>query len=181
MSTDLIEFLNIKKQFTEFLENKKENLYKYREYYLNYINNSESIEEEIEQQLVMIILFIRKETTTCRGHHTGELLKQQSDLEYNIITNSCKILTKFKDSKINDINNILMIEKHKTYNNNIQYGIKYDINFELITFINITNLQPIFENLYVISRLRNLNNEIVDDNLEQTLRYLNCYYYSLKF
>ena len=74
-----------------------------------------------------------------------------------------------------------MIEKHKTYNNNIQYGIKYDINFELITFINITNLQPIFENLYVISMLRNLNNEIVDDNLEQTLRYLNCYYYSLKF
>ena len=62
MSTDLIEFLNIKDKFVSFL-NDKNCLYKYLQYYINIIDKSiidESIEKQIEQQLINYILLAKE-------------------------------------------------------------------------------------------------------------------------
>ena len=58
MSTDLIDFLNIRNKFILFL-NDEDCLYKYRQYYISCINDS--IETQIEEQLINYILFIQKE------------------------------------------------------------------------------------------------------------------------
>ena len=90
MSTDLIEFLNIKDKFVSFL-NDKNCLYKYLQYYINTIDKSiidESIEKQIEEQLINYILFIKKEGTTSRYNNT----------ETEIITESQNLLKKIKSS-----------------------------------------------------------------------------------
>ena len=90
MSTDLIEFLNIKDKFVSFL-NDKNCLYKYLKYYINTIDKSiidESIEKQIEEQLINYILFIKKEGTTSRYNNT----------ETEIITESQNLLKKIKSS-----------------------------------------------------------------------------------
>ena len=89
MSTDLIEFLNIKNKFVSFL-NDTNCLYKYIQYYMNRINDSidESIEKQIEEQLINYILFIKKESTTFCGNN----------IEIEIITDSQSLLKKIKYS-----------------------------------------------------------------------------------
>jgi len=97
MSTDLIEFLNIKDKFISFL-NDKNCLYKYLQYYTKTINESiinESIEKQIEDQLINYILFIKKEGTTCCCNN---VFKINSKNEAEIITESLKLLAKFKSS-----------------------------------------------------------------------------------
>ena len=89
MSTDLIEFFNIKNKFVSFL-NDKNCLYKYLQYYINKIDRSidETIEKQIEEQLINYILFIKKESTTFCYNNT----------EIEIITESLNLLKKIKYS-----------------------------------------------------------------------------------
>ena len=162
MSTDLIEFSNIANKFLEFLQDKN-NVYKYRQSYLDYIHNS--IEEEIEYQLVMFISFIQKEGTTCRGHNTGELLKQQCKIEGEIITDSLKLLENFKSSKIAIINNIFKMEQKNTYKNeykndynNIYKERKLPTNLDLIKDINYENISTLIYNIDCLYRLKKNNN-----------------------
>jgi hypothetical protein len=96
MSTDLIEFLQIKHKFLLFL-NDKDCLYKFCQNYINTICDhiDESIEKLIEEQLLNYILFIKKESTTyCPNNY----LKLQSNSEIEIITESQKLLKKIKNS-----------------------------------------------------------------------------------
>ena len=175
MSTDLIDFLNIKNKFVKFLNDKICCPYKYRQHYISSIN--ESIETLIEEQLINYILFIQKEVTTCRGHNTGDILKKQCEIEVEIITESQKLLKKFKTSIINDINIILKLEKNVNYKNKIYHFVEYSINFQPITDISFTDLYPIIQNLQAINILRYINNKTVDDNLRFIIRYLMCFNY----
>ena len=174
MSTDLIDFLNIRNKFISFL-NDENCLYKYRQYYISCINDS--IETQIEEQLINYILFIQKEFTTCRAHNTGDILKKTSKTEVEIITESQKLLKNFKTSIINDINDILKLEKNVNYKNKIYYSIEYDIDFHVITHMNFSDLYPIIQNLQAINILRYINDKTVDDNLCFIIRYLLCFNY----
>jgi hypothetical protein len=89
MSNDLIEFLIIKNKFVSFL-NDTNCLYKYRQYHINRIN--ESIEKQIEEQLINYILFIKKEYTTF------DSLKFQYKAVIEILNESQNLLKKFKPS-----------------------------------------------------------------------------------
>jgi|688.fasta_scaffold137568_2 hypothetical protein len=89
MSNDLIEFLIIKNKFVSFL-NDTNCLYKYRQYHINRIN--ESIEKQIEEQLINYILFIKKEYTTF------DSLKFQYKAVIEILNESQNLLKKFKSS-----------------------------------------------------------------------------------
>jgi hypothetical protein len=182
MSTDLIDFLNIREKCLQFL-NDEDNRYKYRTYYIDNINDS--IETEIENQLVMFILLIKKEAGTCRTHNTCDALKKQSKTEVEIISESLKILTKYKLNKIAEINTILNYEKNIFYENTIGYSGIQIINvwFDPITDINTNNLYYILQNLWDISSLREINNCKINDKLNSIIRYLKCFetfkYYSL--
>ena len=89
MSTDLIEFLDIKNKFVLFL-NDTNCLYKFRKNYINTICDplDESIEKYIEEQLINYILFIKKEGTNYLANNT----------EIEIITKSKNLLKKIKCS-----------------------------------------------------------------------------------
>jgi hypothetical protein len=96
MSTDLIEFLQIKHKF-ELLLNNKNCLHKFCQNYINTICDpiNESIEKLIEEQLLNYILFIQKESTTyCHNNY----FKLQSKSEIEIITESQNLLKKIKYS-----------------------------------------------------------------------------------
>ena len=172
MSTDLIDFSNIANKFFEFLQDEN-NVYKYREYYLDYIHNS--IEEEIEYQLVMFILFIQKEGTTCRALNRGELLKQQYKIELEIISDSLKLLEKFKYSKIAIINNIFKIEQKIKYKNDYDdiYGkceLPCDLN--LIKDINYKNISTLINNIDCIYNLKKINNYEISSEIIEINKYL---------
>jgi len=174
MSTDLIDFLLIKEKFLQFLEDDN-NVYKYQEQYINYINCiNNSISDSIEEHLIMFILFIQKEKGTCRIHNN----KNERLIEKEVIIESQKILKKYKTSKILNINTILNFEKNIIYKNTIEYGSNFDnVLFEPITDINKKNLYSILENLQNINRLRKINNCKIYDNLQKTINYLLCFYY----
>ena len=103
--------------------------------------------------------------------------EKQSKTEVEIITESQKLLKNFKTSIINDINIILKLEKNVNYKNKIYYSIEYDIDFELITHMNFSDLYPIIQNLQAINILRYINDKTVDDNLCFIIRYLLCFNY----
>ena len=83
MSTDLIEFLNIKNLFLKFSSNN----YKYKNYYIKE-NNNLSIEDEIISQLLIFISIIIKKQ---QMYHYDE---NEYQFEKIIITESNKLLKK---------------------------------------------------------------------------------------
>ena len=181
MSTDLIDFSNIANKFREFLQDKN-NVYKYRKYYLDYIYNS--IEAEIEHKLVAFILFIQKEGTTCRGHNTGELLKQQCKIEGEIITDSLKLLENFKSSKIVIINNIFKMEQKNTYKNDYDdiYGkCEHPTNLELINDINCENISTLIYNIDCVYRLKKINNYEITNEITNEFTEITQYLAALRF
>jgi hypothetical protein len=99
MSNDLIEFLDIKNKFILFL-NSKNYLYKYFQNCIKIINDpiSESIEKQIQEQLINYILFIRKEGITSCDYNTRDSLKLHYNTGIEIITESQKLLKKMKYS-----------------------------------------------------------------------------------
>ena len=146
------------------------NVYKYKQHYIKCINDT-SIESIIEDQLIMFLLFIQRERGTCRYHNN----KNEWTTEKVIIFESHKILKKTKIYKIYDINTILHYESKIIYENNEEYGCKYDINFASILDINDNNIYPILQNLMSIKCLRKLNNHKNIDNLNKIIDYLECF------
>jgi hypothetical protein len=95
MSTDLIEFLDIKNLFLEFSNNN----YKYKNCHIKEINNL-SIEDEIIYQLIIIILIVIKKQQTYNYDDN------EYQFEKIIITESTKLLKKINPS-------ITLLEKMK--------------------------------------------------------------------
>jgi hypothetical protein len=172
MSTDLIDFSNIANKFCIFLRD-KDNVYKYREYYLDYIYNS--IEEEIEYKLIAFILFIQKEGTTCHGDNRGERLNPQCKTELEIISDSFKLLEKFKYSKIAIINSIFKMEQKIKYENDSDdiYGkCELPTNLDLIKDINYENISTLIYNIDCIYRLKKINNYEISSEIIEITQYL---------
>ena len=86
MSSDLIEFFEIKKLFIEFLNNN----HKYKHFQIGEINNL-TIENEIISQLLIFISIIMKKQQTYQYYNENEHL-----IEKKIITESNKLLKKIK-------------------------------------------------------------------------------------
>jgi hypothetical protein len=87
MSTDLIEFLNIKNLFITFSNNNN----KYKNYHVKEINNL-SIEDAIIYQLIIIISVIIKKQQTYNYDDN------EYKLEKTVITESTKLLKKINPS-----------------------------------------------------------------------------------
>ena len=171
MNTDLINFLQIKKNFLEFL-NDSRNLYKYRVYHIKDINNSS--QKNIEDQLLMFIFIIITEKGKCRFQDsTG----YESSNEYNTILESQKLLKKIKPFIISEINQILNFEKNNTYKKNITLcGCTLNIKFDLVIDINESNLYPtVLQNLFEIKYLKQVNKLPIEDNLQRVISYLECF------
>jgi hypothetical protein len=98
MSTDLIEFLNIKNLFIKLLNSNKNN-YKYLSYHSEEINNL-SIEDTIIYHLIIIISVIVKKQQTYNYDDN------EYQFEKIIITESTKLLKKINPS-------ITLLEKMK--------------------------------------------------------------------
>jgi hypothetical protein len=107
MSTDLTEFLDIKKLFLKFSNNN----YKYKNYHIKEINNL-SIEDAIIYQLIIIISAIIKKQQTYNYD------ENEYQFEKQIITESTKLLKKINPS-------IILLEKYNlislSYFGNILY------------------------------------------------------------
>jgi hypothetical protein len=86
MSSDLIEFFEIKNLFIEYLNNNC----KYKYFYIREINNL-TIEHEIISQLLIFISIIMKKQQTYQYYNENEVL-----IEKKIITESNKLLKKIK-------------------------------------------------------------------------------------
>lgn len=91
MSSDLIEFFEIKKLFLEFLNNNC----KYNYFHIEEINNL-TIENEIISQLLIFISIIMKKQQTYQYYNENEVL-----IEKKIITESNKLLKKIKHQYTN--------------------------------------------------------------------------------
>jgi hypothetical protein len=87
MSTDLIDFLNIKNLFITFSNNNN----KYKNYHVKEINNL-SIEDAIIHQLIIIISAIIKKQQTYNYDDN------EYQIEKKIITESKKLLKKINPS-----------------------------------------------------------------------------------
>jgi hypothetical protein len=87
MSTDLIDFLNIKNLFLKFSNNN----YKYKNCHIKKIDNL-SIEDEIIYQLIIIISFIIKKQKIYNYYDN------EYQFEKIIITESKKLLNKINPS-----------------------------------------------------------------------------------
>lgn len=87
MSTDLIDFLNIKNLFITFSNNNN----KYKNYYIKKINNL-SIEDEIIYQLIIIISIIIKKQQIYNYD------ENEYQFEKIIISESKKLLKKINPS-----------------------------------------------------------------------------------
>jgi hypothetical protein len=84
MSSDLIEFFEIKNLFIEYL-----NKCKYKYFYIGEMNNLTIENEIISQLLIFISIIIKKQQTY--NYNENELL-----IEKKIITESNKLLKKIK-------------------------------------------------------------------------------------
>jgi hypothetical protein len=93
MSTDLIDFLDIKNLFLKFSNNN----YKYKNYHIKEINNL-SIEDAIIYQLIIIISAIIKKQQTYNYD------ENEYQFEKQIITESTNLLKKINPS-------IILLEK----------------------------------------------------------------------
>ena len=158
--------LQIKNDFLQYL-NDINNCYKYKRSEIEMIK----LNETNKDILLLIINIIKKEKTTCRYHSDCEFI-----IESNIITRCQQLLKNTKQDIINDINNILEIEKKIKYDNNNLLGSIFTINFELITDINEDNLLSIHKNIYNIIKLKEINNYYkIHKKLQKINFYLDCF------
>ena len=157
--------LEIKHDFLQFL-NDNNNCYKYKKSEIENVN----FHTKNTNLLLLIIEIIKKERSVSRYHGDCEFI-----IETNIIVRCQKLLKMMKQDIVNNINNILQVEKNIKYDINISFGSIFNINFDLITDINEDTLLSIYLNICDIINLKKINNYIVGKKLQEINYYLDCF------
>jgi hypothetical protein len=170
---DEIDTINsITQTFLELLEDKN-NLYKYRSHYENYIKNNHDTVEEI---LLQYLRFIKYEHGACRTHNENE-----GKFEVIITKKSLPILRKLMQAKINEYNRLLDIEQHIVYEKKLgDFDVDLTINFDEMRDSTAATLIQCSQNLRNLYSLKNINYVFKNkDRVAKLIHYFECLsYYS---